>query len=110
MEIVSKTHEIGDLRVRFKRLGAIASIRLNQAITEAQEAGDQMRVFELSIDAMTKCIHSIEGVTLDGQPMPWPAEQAARAEFLEGLGVDAVIALINAATAEVTPSMVTLGK
>lgn len=102
MEILSKAYDVEGLTVRFRRMGAISYMRYQREFREAQ--GNEERCIEISVQTLAGVVHSLDGVTLNGEPASWPADSAGRVDFLDSLGVVVVNALIQAATDHMTPS------
>ena len=107
MELLSKVIDVHGLKVRFRRVGARANIRF--ATTHAAESDPGEKAL-LMMEYVASSVHSIEGVTEGGEPVPFPVDAAARLDFVEMLGDEFVAALYVAQSTAFAPDDATLGK
>lgn len=107
MELLHKPTDVLGLTVRFRRVGARAETRFH--VAQAAEP-DPVEKAMLVIAYLADAITSIEGVTEDGAPVPYPVDAVGRAVFIEQLGSEYVGALITALGSLNTPTVETLGK
>lgn len=107
MELLSKPIDVMGTSVRFRRVGARANIRL--ATANAAESDPAAKAL-MMVEYAAAGVHSISGVTEDGEPVPFPIDAGARADFIESLGQDYVVALCQAMNEAFSVDDATLGK
>lgn len=107
MELTTPYVDVCGLRVRFRRIGATAAIRLNAAATSAETPEERLAS---TLDMLAHIVGDVDGVTDCGEPVPFPSSADERREFLDSLGLNFLLAASEAGAAALSPSEQQQGK
>lgn len=107
MELTTPFVDVLGLQVRFRRVGATVAVRLNAA---ASAADDEAARLDAALDTLAHIVGDVRGVTVDGEPLAFPATIAERREFLDSLGLPFVLAASHAGASALSPTEAQQGK